>query len=102
MNNLGQTLKVERSDRRWSQEMLAERAGVSRMAIASWENGLRNISESSQRKLNKAFGVDIFHIEDVELDHVFEKSIRNILESDDFKAVLNHLNYEITRKDMGE
>lgn len=54
---LGATIRHFRHDRGWSQEQLAERAGMHRTYIADAERGVRNMSLSSIARLTEAMEV---------------------------------------------
>lgn len=53
MENLKKILKEERMKQGLSQQQLAEAAGVSKRAIAHWENGTRKMNVESADKVFK-------------------------------------------------
>lgn len=53
----GDKIRMIRDLRRWSQEELAEKAGVSAQSIYHWENGKRTPEKRSIRDIAKALGV---------------------------------------------
>lgn len=57
MRELGQRVKKLRESRGWSQGELAKRAGVTRSAISTYEQGLRTPSADVLCALAKTFGV---------------------------------------------
>ncbi len=54
MKALGQTLRAERSSRRWSQERLAELAGLDRSFVSELERGAASPSLQTLEKLAQA------------------------------------------------
>lgn len=57
MRDLGEKLKKLRDSRKWSQEYLAKRAGVTKSAISTYEQGVRTPSSDVLCAFAKAFGV---------------------------------------------
>ncbi len=57
MRDLGEKLKKLRESRKWSQEYLAKRAGVTKSAISTYEQGVRTPSSDVLCAFAKAFGV---------------------------------------------
>ena len=57
--NLGKTLQEERKKQGLSQKKLADMAGVTKRAIAYWENGTKSMSVESADKVFKALHVTI-------------------------------------------
>lgn len=56
---LAQNLRVMRLVRGWSQEALAEAAGLDRSYVGDVERGLRNVSLDSLEQLARAFGISV-------------------------------------------
>ena len=56
---LAQNLRVMRMMRGWSQEMLAERAGLDRSYVGDVERARRNIGLDSLERLADAFGLSV-------------------------------------------
>ena len=56
---LGEALKSHRTDRKMTQEFVAESLGVSRQAVSKWENGTADPSTSKLIALAKLFGVSV-------------------------------------------
>lgn len=57
MRELGNKLKFLRESRKWSQEYLAKRAGVTKSAISTYEQGIRTPSSDVLCAFAKSFGV---------------------------------------------
>jgi transcriptional regulator with XRE-family HTH domain len=57
--HLGRRIRLLRAERNWSQEDLAERAGVHRNYIGHVERGELNISVLQLAKIAQAFGVRV-------------------------------------------
>lgn len=57
MRELGQKLRELREGRGWSQSDLAKRAGVTKSAISTYEQGIRTPSADVLCAFAKAFGV---------------------------------------------
>lgn len=55
--SLGETIKAHRTRCGMSQELLAEKLGVSRQAVSKWETGTAEPSTSNLLALAKAFGI---------------------------------------------
>ena len=55
--SLGEALKAQRTQRRMTQEFVAETLGVSRQAVSKWENGSSDPSTANLLALAKLFGV---------------------------------------------
>ena len=53
---LGEVLKKHRTDRKMTQEFVAEYLGVSRQAVSKWESGATDPSTSNLMALAKLFG----------------------------------------------
>lgn len=58
----GKRIEQLRTERGWTQEQLAERAGLGQSSIALIENGLRWPRESTLNKLAAAFGCDVSNL----------------------------------------
>jgi transcriptional regulator with XRE-family HTH domain len=56
---LGRRIRQLRTQRGWSQEHLADRAGLHRTYISSVEQGRRNLAILNVRGLAKAFGLSL-------------------------------------------
>lgn len=61
-------MRVLRAERRWSQEALAERVGVSRQAVNAVETGKHDPSLMLAFKVALAFGLTIEDVFDPKLD----------------------------------
>ncbi len=57
--NLGRILQEERTKQGLSQQKLADMAGVTKRAIAYWENGDKHMNVESADKVFKALNVTI-------------------------------------------
>lgn len=57
MADLPNRLYELRRARRWSQQELADRAGISKMHVSGLERGKRDLSLSMMRRLGEALGV---------------------------------------------
>ena len=55
--SLGQTIKQLRTERRMTQEFVAESLGVSRQAVSKWESGAADPSTSNLFALAKLFRI---------------------------------------------
>jgi DNA-binding XRE family transcriptional regulator len=55
--SLGEALRAHRTQRRMTQEFVAEALGVSRQAVSKWENGSSDPSTANLLALAKLFGV---------------------------------------------
>lgn len=53
-------IKVERAKRNWTQEKLANKAGICRLTVSNIErNGFENMQVNILRKISKALGITI-------------------------------------------
>jgi len=59
LRGLGWRVRQLRESKRWTQEVLADRAGLDRSYIAGIEAGLRNPSTKALAKLARALGVTL-------------------------------------------
>jgi len=57
--SLGETLKAHRTERKMTQEFIADSLGVSRQAVSKWENGTSDPSTSNLIALAKLFDVSV-------------------------------------------
>lgn len=57
MDDFGKKLRILREGRKWSQEYLAKRAGVTKSAISTYEQGIRTPSSDVLYAFARAFGV---------------------------------------------
>jgi transcriptional regulator with XRE-family HTH domain len=57
--SIGTNLKKSRKMNGFSQELIAEKIGVSRQAVSKWENDISSPSTNSLMKISNLFGVDI-------------------------------------------
>ena len=57
--SLGETIKLYRTERKMTQEFVAESLGVSRQAVSKWESGVSDPSTSNLFALAKLFGVSV-------------------------------------------
>ena len=57
--SLGETLRAHRTEKRMTQEFVAETLGVSRQAVSKWENGTSDPSTSNLCALAKLYGVPV-------------------------------------------
>ena len=55
--SLGETIKLYRTERKMTQEFVAESLGVSRQAVSKWESGVSDPSTSNLFALAKLFGI---------------------------------------------
>jgi transcriptional regulator with XRE-family HTH domain len=55
----GRRVRALRDERGWSQEELAERAGIHRTYVGGIERGLRNIALVNISRIAKAFGLSL-------------------------------------------
>jgi transcriptional regulator with XRE-family HTH domain len=55
----GQRVRHLRTERGWSQEELAHRAGLHRTYVSSLERGERNVSLKAIQQLADAFGISV-------------------------------------------
>lgn len=60
--SLGNALRQVREDRQFSQDHVAEQAGLDRSYISSVENGKRNVSVESLQRITNALGVSLTEI----------------------------------------
>ena len=68
---LGETIRILRCEREWSQEELANRCGLHRTYVGSIERGERNVSAVNLERIAKALNVRIgvlFRATDEEAD----------------------------------
>lgn len=56
--SLGEVLREHRERCRMTQELVAEKVGVSRQAISKWESGASEPSTSNLIKVARVYGVD--------------------------------------------
>jgi DNA-binding XRE family transcriptional regulator len=56
--NLGDAIKSNRIRCNMTQELVAERLGVSRQAVSKWENGISDPSTANLIALAKLFGIE--------------------------------------------
>ncbi len=57
-----QILKRLRQENNWSQEQLAERIGVKRLAVGKYESGQTKPSAETLQKISEVFGVSIDYL----------------------------------------
>ena len=57
--SLGETLKEQRTQRKMTQEFVAETLDVSRQAVSKWENGTSDPSTSNLLALAKLYNVSV-------------------------------------------
>lgn len=57
--SIGNNLKKLRKSSGFSQELLAEKIGISRQAVSKWETGITIPSTANLMKLANIFGVDL-------------------------------------------
>ena len=57
--SLGETLRAHRTEKRMTQEFVAETLGVSRQAVSKWENGTSDPSTSNLCALAKLYGIPV-------------------------------------------
>lgn len=57
--SLGEALRAHRTEKRMTQEFVAETLGVSRQAVSKWENGTSDPSTSNLCALAKLYGVPV-------------------------------------------
>lgn len=62
---LGAALRIEREKHDISQQMVADRMGVTKSAVSHWETGIRSMYASQVKDYCKAVGCD--------LDEVFRR-----------------------------
>lgn len=55
----GRRVRVLRDERGWSQEVLAEKAGIHRTYVGGIERGLRNVALVNIARIAKAFGLTL-------------------------------------------
>lgn len=55
----GRRVRALRDERGWSQEVLAEKAGIHRTYVGGIERGLRNIALVNIARIAKAFGLTL-------------------------------------------
>ena len=60
--NLGETIQSLRKEKGFSQEVLAEKIGVSRQAVSKWESGASIPEIEKLIELSKLFGVSLHHL----------------------------------------
>ena len=58
----GDRIKTARERRRWTQERLAEAAGISKSFLSDIENDKRNISSGSALKISDALGISLDYL----------------------------------------
>ena len=56
--SLGEVLRERRESRKMTQELVAEKLGVSRQAVSKWEQGASEPSTTNLVKLARLYGVD--------------------------------------------
>ena len=56
---IGEALKVHRTQCKMTQEFVAETIGVSRQAVSKWENGTSDPSTSNLFALAKLYGISV-------------------------------------------
>jgi transcriptional regulator with XRE-family HTH domain len=62
MANAGDRVKTAREQRRWTQEQLADAAGISKGFLSDVENNKRNISSESALKIADALGISLDYL----------------------------------------
>lgn len=60
--DLGYALKVEREKQKMTQQEVADKLGVSKMAVSNWESGNRSMYASTFRDYCKVLGVTMSYI----------------------------------------
>jgi DNA-binding XRE family transcriptional regulator len=56
--SLGEVIKKHRTEKKMTQEFVAETLGVSRQAVSKWESGISDPSTSNLVALAKLFGIE--------------------------------------------
>lgn len=72
MVNFGQRLKKLRTQQQWTQELLAERIGVTKSAISTYENTLRLPTYDVMIKLARIFHVSTDYLLGIEKKEVLD------------------------------
>lgn len=57
--DFGRRVRELRQERGWSQEVLAEKAGIHRTYVGGIERGLRNVALVNLSRVAKAFGLSL-------------------------------------------
>lgn len=70
MRELGSKIKELRESRNWSQSYLAKRAGITKSAISTYEQGIRTPSADVLCSFAKAFGVSADYLLGIEGKHI--------------------------------
>ena len=83
-------LKELRQKKGDTQEDVAKVMGVTRRGYQKWENGESQIKPEKARQLADYFGVSVGHL----LGHENEQNILKILQSNEFKKLLNDIDIE--------
>ncbi|MCQ2362524.1 MAG: helix-turn-helix transcriptional regulator [Acidaminococcaceae bacterium] len=95
---LSETIQQLRYERNWSQTDLANRLGITRAAINSWEMGLTKPALSMLVKLSYLFGVTtdyllgIEHKKLINISHLSQKDIQLVYEIIDRLNLISNQN----------
>ena len=60
--NIGDNIKMFRTQKGWTQEDVADKMGLTRFSIANWETGRRKPSVDAIKQLAAIFNVEIEHL----------------------------------------
>lgn len=91
---IGNNLKRLREMKGFSQEIVAERIGVSRQAVSKWENGTSNPSTENLIQLSKLFEVDLDALTNdkaIDEEKVNNKNVKYFKSYEDKMRVLSYL-----------
>ena len=75
--NLGNKIIKLRKRDKLSQEMLADKIGVSRQTISNWELNVTKPDTEYIKKISKIFGISIDELLDNDIRDIMEKKISN-------------------------
>ncbi len=95
MGALGNRIKTRRTDLGWTQDVLAEKAGISKSFLSDIENGKRNISAETLLDVARVLGLSLDYVMKGEPDTSPEDEVEIPSSLAKF-ALQEHLSFTVT------